>query len=78
MSKILSNDPNSASIDPSLCPLCVKPNACAMVDGGKTCWCFSEFIARDAIERVPPEQRGVVCICRNCGANITKDGTAGR
>ncbi|MEO8000113.1 MAG: cysteine-rich CWC family protein [Gemmatimonadaceae bacterium] len=61
---------NNATIDPSLCPLCARPNECAMVDGGKTCWCFSTPMARDAIERIPSEQRGLACVCRNCGRTI--------
>ena len=60
----------NAATDPSLCPLCAKANDCAMVNGGKTCWCFAAPIMREAIERVPVEQRGVACICQNCGREV--------
>ncbi|MGV3710530.1 MAG: cysteine-rich CWC family protein [Gemmatimonas sp.] len=38
-----------------------------MVNGGKSCWCFSTPIAREAIELVPAELRGLACICAKCG-----------
>ena len=66
---------NNATVDPSICPLCSKPNACALVDGGKTCWCYSASISREAIERVPVEQQGMACICERCGCG-TETATA--
>jgi hypothetical protein len=59
-------------VDPSLCPLCAGPNNCGLVDGGKTCWCYSATISRTAIERVPSDRRGLACICRQCGVEFKK------
>lgn len=27
-------------IDPRICPLCGKPNDCALARGESACWCF--------------------------------------
>ncbi|MEP6781300.1 MAG: cysteine-rich CWC family protein [Gemmatimonadaceae bacterium] len=60
-------------IDPAICPLCAERNDCAMVDGGKTCWCFTASIPRETLERIPVEQRGLACICRKCGGAFNRD-----
>ena len=52
---------------PQRCPLCGGPNACAMAeDTPGACWCFDTPIAEGALERIPAEQRGRACICRQC------------
>ncbi|MBC8088957.1 MAG: cysteine-rich CWC family protein [Phycisphaerae bacterium] len=57
---------NADMMDPSLCPLCAKTNRCAMVDGGKSCWCMTASIPREAVERLPAAQQGVACLCEAC------------
>jgi hypothetical protein len=58
------------SVDPSRCPLCGLPNACAMAADPRAthCWCFDAAIAPEALDRLPPETRGVACICARCAA----------
>jgi hypothetical protein len=38
-----------------------------MAAGKSECWCFEVKIAPEALERVPEEAKGRVCVCRKCG-----------
>jgi hypothetical protein len=53
-------------IDPSLCPLCGRPNECAALRGESECWCKTVVVPQDVMDRVPMEARGVACVCREC------------
>ena len=61
--------------DTSVCPLCGQPNQCAIAAGrpAESCWCMSEPVSRDALERLPDEQRGQSCICPACGRDRPPD-----
>ena len=51
------------------CPLCGQPNDCALVDdasGQTRCWCFDTRVDPAALERLPAERRGKVCLCPRC------------
>ncbi len=50
----------------SRCPLCGQPNECGMAAGQSSCWCFETQIPPEVLERVPPELRGVACVCKAC------------
>lgn len=55
--------------DPSICPLCGRPNQCAMMhpDGDPMhCWCRTVDIPKELLDQVPPEKRGRACICQAC------------
>jgi hypothetical protein len=54
------------NLDPSICPLCGKPNDCAQADGRTRCWCFEVQIPAEVLARVPAPLRGVACVCRCC------------
>lgn len=54
------------NIDPSRCPLCGQPNQCGIAAGEATCWCFETPIPAEALEKVPPEARGIACLCKTC------------
>ena len=54
-------------INPGLCPLCAQPNHCALVDGGKSCWCFQAKILEEARDSIPIEADGLACVCFRCG-----------
>ena len=62
----------STPADRSHCPLCAKPNACAMeaprLPGNEQppCWCTQVDFSRELLERLPPEARGQACICAAC------------
>jgi hypothetical protein len=60
-------------IDPRLCPLCGKPNQCAMADCGKApdkpCWCKSQQFSQQLLEQVPKGKRNRACICKRCQQN---------
>ncbi|MBO9651462.1 MAG: cysteine-rich CWC family protein [Variovorax sp.] len=65
-----------SSLDASHCPLCGEANRCAMEVERETgqkqppCWCMStEFsFSPELLARVPPEKRGLACICARCAA----------
>lgn len=59
---------------PELCPLCGRPNACAMeverVTGASQppCWCMDVDFGAELLARVPPAARRLACICARCAA----------
>jgi hypothetical protein len=56
----------TAPLDPAICPLCGEPNACGMAAGTPECWCLTETIPTEVLDRVPPEAKGGICVCRAC------------
>jgi hypothetical protein len=59
-------------VDPTACPVCGKPNLCAMeiqkstgVEQGP-CWCTHVDFSRELLARIPVEQQGLSCICASC------------
>lgn len=58
------------TVDPSVCPLCGRANLCAMAAGetDEPCWCTQVVIDPRVLERVPPELRGIACVCAECAA----------
>ncbi|HRM48497.1 MAG: cysteine-rich CWC family protein [Alicycliphilus sp.] len=50
------------------CPLCGQSNQCAMVAGlpATRCWCMTQPVAPAALQQLPPERRGLACICPEC------------
>lgn len=65
-----------SAIDPGICPLCGRPNGCAMAAGGdgQVCWCARVTIDARVLERIPVEQRGVACVCARCAAGALDAG----
>lgn len=64
---------NDVTPDPSRCPLCGQSNRCTQADPaleGQACWCFSERIERNALERIPPELVDRACLCPRCAAGL--------
>jgi hypothetical protein len=60
-----------AAVDASRCPLCGRPNACALAgrDDQRSCsdcWCAAVRIDPQVLERVPEAVRGKACLCRAC------------
>ena len=64
-------DPNDAS----QCPLCGKPNECAIAAGRdpESCWCMTATISPSALASVPQEAKGKVCICATCASRPTTE-----
>ena len=56
----------TAHIDPARCPLCHRPNACAIVTGRGVCWCFALKLPEAILDRIPPEAREKACLCERC------------
>jgi hypothetical protein len=56
------------ALDPTRCPLCGEPNACALADGraSEPCWCAGARISPALLARLPVGARGVACVCRRC------------
>lgn len=68
---------NDVTPDPSRCPLCGQSNRCTQADPaleGQACWCFSERIDRNALERIPPELVDRACLCPRCAAGLAPQG----
>ncbi len=59
------------SVDPCRCPLCGKPNHCAMEQAQADrehapCWCTREQFSAHLLQQVPDALRGKACICQAC------------
>ena len=63
-----------ADLDPTRCPLCGRPNQCAMETQQRTgveqpaCWCTLIDFSQELLARVPAAARGAACICPACAA----------
>ncbi|MGE4241353.1 cysteine-rich CWC family protein [Ramlibacter sp.] len=61
-------------LDATACPLCGKPNRCAMEvereSGVKQppCWCLGVDFSAELLARVPAEKQRMACICSACAA----------
>jgi hypothetical protein len=59
-------------IDPTRCPLCGQPNACANEVARETgalqppCWCTQVDFSAELLSRVPAQAQRTACICRAC------------
>jgi hypothetical protein len=56
-----------------LCPLCSKPNACAIANKGseqksdqQDCWCMRVNISDEVLAKVPADKKAKACICQSC------------
>jgi hypothetical protein len=56
--------------DPTKCPLCGRPNECAVAAGqdAESCWCMTATMSPSALASIPPDAQGKVCICARCAA----------
>lgn len=52
--------------DPKRCPICGRPNRCAMAEGKSACWCFHQKVPESVLDGVPAELRGLACVCEAC------------
>ena len=59
----------AAHIDPRRCPLCGNMNECGLAAGAGSCWCFTESVPPEVLERIPAEARNVACVCRFCASS---------
>ena len=68
-------------LDTTRCPLCGQANRCAIEIERETgvaqgpCWCLAATFTDALRERVPPEARGLACICARCAsaASLTEE-----
>lgn len=52
-----------------LCPVCEKPNACALAATGDMdapCWCRTAKVPRRLLAKLPEEDRNTRCVCQAC------------
>lgn len=51
-----------------ICPLCGKPNGCAIVakKDPKTCWCIEIKVPQSLRDKIPEESRMKSCVCKEC------------
>ncbi|WP_081463524.1 cysteine-rich CWC family protein [Hylemonella gracilis] len=60
------------------CPLCGGDNQCAPATSGSfqvDCWCRTASVHPEALARIPPERRGLACLCPRCAG--VSDGRPG-
>jgi len=63
-------------IDPTYCPICQSPNACAMemarAKGTKPerCWCMDAEFTPEVLALLPNEAKGKACICAKCVSSV--------
>jgi hypothetical protein len=53
------------------CPLCGRPNGCAVAASGRfetPCWCTETTFAPELLARIPVAERGRSCVCAACAA----------
>jgi len=62
----------TAAAAAATCPLCKRPNQCAIAAGRppQSCWCMAATIAPEALAALPAAERGKACICAACGQPI--------
>jgi hypothetical protein len=60
-------------VDTKTCPICGGNSEGAMVKDATAaeCWCYTAEINDEAMQRVPEDARGKVCICARCAAADT-------
>jgi hypothetical protein len=60
-----------------LCPLCGRPNRCAMEVEKETgvtqppCWCTQRDFSAELLARVPTAAQGTACVCAACQAEAS-------
>jgi hypothetical protein len=65
---------SQAIIDPTCCPICQQPNACAMEKSKATgnqperCWCMDAVFSATVMDQVPDDAKGKACICAKCAS----------
>lgn len=52
-------------IDPNICPLCGRPNACQAGEA-TLCWCHEVEVSEQLLQKIPEEKQGRACICQAC------------
>jgi Cysteine-rich CWC len=61
-------------VDPTRCPLCGQPNACAAEVERATgvvqppCWCMTASFTPTLLGQVPAAAQGKACVCQACCA----------
>lgn len=68
MPRAAAIDVPAATDEASCCPLCGRPNDCALVRGERDppCWCVQASFAPSLLSRVPAALQGRACICARC------------
>ncbi|MDP3226406.1 MAG: cysteine-rich CWC family protein [Acidovorax sp.] len=63
--------------DSSLCPVCHRPNGCAMAAGlpPQSCWCMNVMVSGEVLATLSANEVGVRCICKQCGVDADAPGT---
>jgi hypothetical protein len=70
-------DDSTTPVDPTRCPLCGGPNACAMTGqtSSSPCWCVTETFTPELLARVPVRLQRKSCICATCARAATAPAT---
>ena len=67
----------TSGFDPDTCPLCGRPNQCAMEIERATgvaqgaCWCTEVNFSPELLASIPAPARGASCVCAACASDAT-------
>ena len=68
-------NPQTTSVNPSLCPLCQKPNLCVMASPKaddsppQRCWCMDATFTPELLAKIPDTAKHKACVCADCAKN---------
>jgi len=55
-------------LNTAICPLCGKPNQCAMAadPNATVCWCEGVVFPEELLAQIPENAVRKTCVCKNC------------
>lgn len=58
-----------------ICPICGGENDCGAANTGEhdSCWCMTAKVPKKLLEKIPPQERGKACVCKNCVENFKSE-----
>ena len=72
-----SPEPVASTVSAGICPLCRRPNGCAMAAAGAEragappCWCVAAVFAPAALAQASALDGGAACLCAACAAGAS-------
>jgi hypothetical protein len=69
-----ANLPNKTEPDPAVCPLCGKPNNCAVAANpdATECWCEQVEFPEELLAQIPEDAVRKTCVCQECLNRFTE------
>jgi len=77
----MTSDIAQTLLDAGQCPLCGRPNHCALCAASAwkgPCWCMNTNIPVELLARVPADLRNKACICEMCVTEFQQETMSGK